>query len=1361
MAAVLIQVPGVSSPAPAAAATSDAKVEAGLLELPDNEVVDFWVTFVAEAQLGTASRTRGWRDRGQAVVDGLQRTARNSQAGVVGLLAARGIKFESYWVANTGKVRGPKSLMRQLAARPEVEKVVADRAFELPKPAPAADVAPAAVDWNIDAVHAPDVWDGLSSTGQGIVVANLDTGVQFDHPALVNQYRGNLGSGTFDHNYNWFDPSSVCANPSVVPCDNNRHGTHTMGTMVGDDGTGQNGIGVAPGARWIAVKGCESTSCSSSALLAGGQWLLAPTDLNGQNPRPDLRPNVVNNSWGGAGGSVWFREIVTAWVAAGIFPVFSNGNSGPGCGTAGSPADYAESYAVGASTGSGGIAAFSSRSSSTGVMKPDIAAPGEGVRSSVPGNGYGSLSGTSMAAPHVAGAVALMWSAAPSLISDVARTREILDESAVDVAELTCGGTAADNGVWGEGKLDALAAVLRSPRGPVGTLSGVVLDQVTGLPVAGAQVRSVGADTFPRIARTSPTGAFSQTLPVGTLQVEVTAFGYAGATAQPVVRANETTPANFSLTATPRHTVNGTVRDGSGAPVPAASVSLGGVPVQPVATDGAGVFRFTAIPDGSYQIVASAGPCHAAATRDLLLQTDTTLDLALGVRRDSFGYSCRPEAPAYIEADTVVSLFGDDMWMAVPLPFPFSYYGRSYATANVSTNGLVGLTHGTGNYSNTPIPAPGVPDGTIFAFWDDLYVDSASSVRTATLGAEPDRRFVIEWRNIRFYAGQTSARFDMEVILDQRGGILLQYRGIDEDQLSMGASATIGIENETGSTGLSYSYNQPTLPGTPAAVRFEAAGAVGNIAPDAVADNAATVAGRAVTVAVLANDRDPDGGVLDVTGVAAAANGTAVVLGDDTVSYTPRSGFSGTEVFTYDLADGRGGTDRASISVVVAPLATDDTAATAEDAAVPVQVLANDLNPQAGVLTIGSVSTPAQGVAMELPGGVVQYTPRANFNGTDTFSYSVRDGRGGEDSGIVSITVSPVNDAPRAVDDSSQVLQDSAVTVLVMPNDTDVDGDVLRLVGVSDPPHGSAGLNPDLTVTYRPDPGYTGPDSFTYDIRDTLGLESRATVRVTVLPATTTTTSTTTTSTTTTSTTTTTVPPTTTTTTAPPTTTTTARPTTPTTTRPPGTATQRAPYSVWTQASPAPLDGMGTWMATISDPTARAGQLAPNYLYGLSFGFASSNARGVLGLTTGPEGKTAVMSVSGPTGAPQRVTIPFAWRTNGFYYLFVHEYAPGTWGASVYDYTANTWTPIGALNLPLSWGKLSPTTITAQWWMDAPAATCGAYPRADVVVHAPNGFVGGATSDQRFVQGGTSEGTRASQHTASAPGWFQYGTGTR
>ena len=157
-----------------------------------------------------------------------------------------------------------------------------------------------------------------------------------------------------------------------------------MGTMVGDDGDpGTNQIGVAPHAKWIAAKGC----CLDTALISSGPVDPRPDRSQRQNPRPDLRPDIVNNSWGGGSGDPFFQPEVQAWIAAGIFPAFSNGNSGPACGTAGSPGDLPETYAAGAFDQNGNIAGFSSRGPSAfgGIIKPNIAAPGVNVRSSTSG----------------------------------------------------------------------------------------------------------------------------------------------------------------------------------------------------------------------------------------------------------------------------------------------------------------------------------------------------------------------------------------------------------------------------------------------------------------------------------------------------------------------------------------------------------------------------------------------------------------------------------------------------------------------------------------------------------------------------------------------------------------------------------------------------------------------------------------------------------------------------------------------------------------------------------------------------------------------------------------------------------------
>jgi subtilisin family serine protease len=261
----------------------------------------------------------------------------------------------------------------------------------------------------------------------------------------------------FDHDYDWWDPAHVC--PGGVPCDNVAHGTHVMGTMVGR--APQNAIGVAPKAKWIAAKGCEGMSCSDANLVSSGQFMLAPTNRKGRRPRPGLRPDVVSNSWSVAGDNGFYQGVVDAWVASGIVPVFSGGGSGPSCGTIEAPASYLNSYGVGAFDASHAIAAFSSRGPSPfgGEIKPNIAAPGVNIRSSVPGDAYEIYSGTSTASPHVAGTVALMLGANPSLRGDVDALRTILDHSSVDSPDPRCGGTDEDNDVFGEGRLDALAAV--------------------------------------------------------------------------------------------------------------------------------------------------------------------------------------------------------------------------------------------------------------------------------------------------------------------------------------------------------------------------------------------------------------------------------------------------------------------------------------------------------------------------------------------------------------------------------------------------------------------------------------------------------------------------------------------------------------------------------------------------------------------------------------------------------------------------------------------------------------------------------------------------------------------------------------
>jgi hypothetical protein len=770
-----------------------------------------WILLRQKADLSPAFGMKDWNERGRFVVEQLQSTARTSQGDLRDQLRSRGVEHQSFWLLNAIRVKADDETLKALSRRPDVERILRHEEYRIPTPIPGSLVpSSGAIEWNIARIRAPEVWATFGTRGEGIVVGSIDTGAQFDHPALARQYRGRDPDGTIDHNHNWFDPSHICGNPSLAPCDNEGHGTHVLGTMLGDDEAG-NQIGVAPGVRWMTAKGCEYLWCSFEALLAAGQWMLAPTDLSGNDPRPDLRPHVINNSWGGGPGDPFFQPIVQAWVAAGIFPVFAAGNDPSFCGSVGAPGSYPESHGVGAFDIHGDIAYFSARGPSAfgGIIKPDIAAPGVDVRSSVPGNGYASFNGTSMAAPHVAATVALMWSAAPSLMGDVDTTRALLDASAVDREDLSCGGSPGDNNVWGEGQLDAFAAVEHSPIGPTGTVRGVVTDASTGAPLA--RVRVLPEGPFSRETVTDEQGRYSLTLPVGTYRVSATLFGYLRQSVGGVeVLENSTTRLDFALSPAPVHTVSGRVLDTAGAPIAFASVTLLGTPFPSVLTDTAGAWLFERVPEGEYGVRVDATGCFTQRTERLVVDRDVALVLVLESRTDAYGYLCRYEPSAYVEATTLLPLRGDDNSVQVALPFTFTFYGRTYGAAYVSTNGNLNfLTHAS-NYFNQSIPDPDTPNAAIYALWDDLIVDDESSVLTLTRGSAPEREFIIEWRNVAFLS-DTSLRVDVEVILTERGHILLQYRNISDNELERGGAATVGIENETGTVALQYSFNTPSL----------------------------------------------------------------------------------------------------------------------------------------------------------------------------------------------------------------------------------------------------------------------------------------------------------------------------------------------------------------------------------------------------------------------------------------------------------------------------------------------------------------------------------------------------------------------
>lgn len=445
------------------------------------------IMLAEQADLGAAYQIKDQDARGWFVYDRLTQHAARTQAALRGELEARGVPYQSFWAANLIVAEANRALIDALAVREDIARIDSNnpvRGVEPPELgdarfAPESPSGPATTEWGIQNINAPSVW-AMGFTGAGIVIGEQDTGVRWTHSALKPKYRGWNGAAA-DHNYNWHDAihnstGNPCGNDSPLPCDDFGHGTHTAGTTVGDDGAG-NEVGVAPDAKWIGCRNMDRGAGTPARYTECFQFMIAPTDLAGNNPNPALRPHVLNNSWScpaseGCTTRAELETIVNNTQAAGIFVVASAGNDGPACSTISDPpAIYDASFTVGAYDVNNMLAGFSSRGPSSyytpNLLKPNLTAPGVTVRSSMSSSdtAYGTLQGTSMASPHVAGAVALIWSARPQLMRDIAATKALLLSSANPGVTMsspqTCFGISSSqipNNSFGYGRLDVLAA---------------------------------------------------------------------------------------------------------------------------------------------------------------------------------------------------------------------------------------------------------------------------------------------------------------------------------------------------------------------------------------------------------------------------------------------------------------------------------------------------------------------------------------------------------------------------------------------------------------------------------------------------------------------------------------------------------------------------------------------------------------------------------------------------------------------------------------------------------------------------------------------------------------------------------------
>jgi len=464
------------------AQTFNSKISFSLKNYQQQEVQSILVVMKEQADYSGARNIQDPVLKRQFVVKALLEKAQQSQGDLIARLEGK-FKYQRFYIHNMMAVfDATPALIEELAARADVDKIIGNRRFQAVAPRMRASEEPMGVNDSIQHTMADRVWRDLGVKGEGIVVAGQDTGVEWDHPALIQHYRG-YNKGQVNHNYNWHDAihadggTNPCGYDTQVPCDDDQHGTHTMGTVVGDDGANAQ-IGMAPRAQWIACRNMDRGFGTPSRYIECFEYFLAPypfgsTAIDGRGD-PAKAPHVINNSWGcppseGCEGAEML-EVMEALKTAGIMVVASAGNSGPGCSTIeDQPAHHSNvTLSVGAhNSRSDVIAGFSSRGPSAfdGQIGPDVVAPGVSILSSVPGKAYAQFgwSGTSMAGPHVVGEVALLWSARRDLIGKIEETTDIIRKTATPKTTTeSCGGvdgSVIPNNTYGYGFINAFAAV--------------------------------------------------------------------------------------------------------------------------------------------------------------------------------------------------------------------------------------------------------------------------------------------------------------------------------------------------------------------------------------------------------------------------------------------------------------------------------------------------------------------------------------------------------------------------------------------------------------------------------------------------------------------------------------------------------------------------------------------------------------------------------------------------------------------------------------------------------------------------------------------------------------------------------------
>lgn len=812
--------------APAAeAAPIDPALRAAFAAAADGQA-RFVVLFTDQADLSAADTIDDWQAKGQYVFDTLTNTANRSQAALVAAYESSRLPgavsyFQPYWIVNAVVVQGDRQAAEAMAAFPGVQAIVPEGKPVPPDPieegAPGG-AAPDAVAWGVAKIRADQVWSAYGARGQGIVAANIDTGVRYSHQALVRQYRGNTTgtpAGPFDNDYDWWDArtlASVGGTAASFPeAVEGTHGTHVMGTEVGEDASQVNQVGVAPAAKWIAAYGCCP---NDEALLGAMQWMLAPTRLDGSDPDPAMRPHVVQNSWGGPGGYTYFNTAIGNLRAAGVFNSFSAGNNGSSCGTLGSPGDNLTAFNVGSTTNTDAISSFSSRGPNpfTGAVGPEISAPGSSIYSSTSSSdtSYGNMSGTSMAGPHNAGAVALLWSLEPDLIGKVAQTEALLRGTAVPLTSAqTCGGVSGSqvpNNTFGWGRLDVKAAADMVYQ--AGVLRGVVTGN--GMPLAGALVAITrNGQTVRQL--TNASGEYSFTIGQGSYAVQVTVYGHEPGSASGVaVAQNADTVQDFDLTPKPVYQLSGQVTSGGTTPVWGARVTLKDQPVSAVVSNSSGNYSL-AVAQGSYTLRVEMDGFQTLE-QAVVVNANTVQNLSLTPTADYYvltsqhGPGCAvPYQWSELQGQPGVAILSldDDASSSVTMGTTWPMYGVNYSSASVSSNGFVQF----GQNQPRPIgviPFEGAPNNAVYGFTTDL--NPALGAQGLIYHKVMGNQWVVQYDQVQHWPDGRPETFQFQFDTVSKA-VTVQYETVSDPGDSL-----VGIENSTGSVGtLASKANWPPL----------------------------------------------------------------------------------------------------------------------------------------------------------------------------------------------------------------------------------------------------------------------------------------------------------------------------------------------------------------------------------------------------------------------------------------------------------------------------------------------------------------------------------------------------------------------